>query len=184
MSPNNNPNHQSTHKLGKTFVFLAWVILILMMTYFFDNIVGVDENPNEEVATNTLYDGSKTVLIQSNPNNQYIITGEINQKKVVFLVDTGATDVVIPGRIANKLNLQKGTPVTAHTASDKITVYLTRLEQLKIGEIELYNIRANINPYMPGNYILLGMSALKDLQLLQKKGTLKIIQNPQSIERY
>jgi len=38
------------------------------------------------------------------------------------------------------------------------------------------NVRASINPYMDGEEILLGMSALKQLELLQQGKTLTLKQ--------
>ncbi|MEN8778210.1 MAG: retroviral-like aspartic protease family protein, partial [Glaciecola sp.] len=50
----------------------------------------------------------------------------------------------------------------------------TQLNSLSIGPIELQNIRANINPGMQSDKILLGMNVLKDLELTQLNNQLTI----------
>jgi aspartyl protease family protein len=44
----------------------------------------------------------------------------------------------------------------------------TNIQRLSIGDIQLDNVRANLNPGFKANEILLGMSALKQLEFTQK----------------
>jgi aspartyl protease family protein len=54
-----------------------------------------------------------------------------------------------------------------NTANGSITVYPTKLQQLSIGNIYLYDVSAHINPSMQSDQILLGMSALKRVEFSQ-----------------
>ena len=63
------------------------------------------------------------------------------------------------------------------TANGVVTIYQTRLNSLTIGEIELYNIDASINPAMNAGAILLGMSALGQIEFSQQGDTLTLRQN-------
>ena len=49
---------------------------------------------------------------------------------------------------------------------------------MQLGELSVDNVRANINPGMRGNEILLGMSFLKQLEFTQRGDTLTIRQYP------
>ena len=94
--------------------------------------------------------------------------------KVQFLLDTGATDVVIPQAQADKLNLTRGTAAQVVTANGIITVYPTTLNSLTLGGLTARNISGVINPYMDQATVLLGMSFLKNLSLVQYQGTLTL----------
>ena len=48
----------------------------------------------------------------------------------------------------------------------------TEINKLSIGQITLYNVDANINPGMQSGHVLLGMSALKQLEFTQRGNTL------------
>ena len=104
------------------------------------------------------------------------MTGTINRQPAEFLLDTGATDVVIPASLAGALKVSRGRPLRAMTANGPITVYETRLEELSIGAITLHDVRANINTAMQASEILLGMSALKQIEFVQRGDSLTLTQ--------
>jgi aspartyl protease family protein len=87
---------------------------------------------------------------------------------VVFLLDTGATNVSVPLHLANSLNLVGGVTYPVQTANGIVQVTQTTIAQLSIGDIQLYNVQANINPADQSDEILLGMSALRQLEFTQK----------------
>ena len=49
-----------------------------------------------------------------------------------------------------------------------LSVARTELNSVSIGDITVYNVRANLNPGMNGEQILLGMSVLKQLEFTQR----------------
>ncbi len=55
--------------------------------------------------------------------------------------------------------------------------YRTRIDTLRIGDIELRDVDAAIVPGMGGNEVLLGMSALRQLDFTQRGGELVLRQN-------
>jgi aspartyl protease family protein len=156
-------------KLGKGMIIMAWVLGLLLLTWYFNHRNATQENPNQNLATT-----GQTVILQRNASHHYVFTGSINNQSTVFLLDTGATDVTIPQKLAQQLALKKGYPYKASTANGTITVYATIIETLSLGSIVLHNVRAVINPSMGGNEVLLGMSALKNLQFSQKGEQLTI----------
>jgi aspartyl protease family protein len=103
--------------------------------------------------------------------------GKINGEEVSFLLDTGATQVAIPTQVARHLGLQAGAAITISTANGRATAHRTRLERLQLGDIVLTDVEALIAPGMDGDDVLLGMSALKQLEFTQRGGTLMLRQS-------
>jgi len=105
-----------------------------------------------------------------------VFDGEINRQKVTFLVDTGATTTAIPGKLQRKLGLRQGPATSVSTANGTTTAYLTRLDQLSFGDIELFEVKASIIPGMRTDEVLLGMNVLKHFELVQSGNQLVIRQ--------
>ena len=122
--------------------------------------------------------GIREVVLERNRQGHYVANGEINGIPVTFLLDTGATDVAIPAEIALEANLVSGLAQQASTANGVVTVYSTRINKLTLGNIVLYNIEASITPSMLGGIILLGMSALQQIEFTQRGATLTLRQLP------
>jgi len=145
-----------------------WVALLGVLTWFFADFLEGQYNPNQQVVTRMDAGDVAETVLQRNRYGHYVATGEINETEVRFLVDTGASDVNIPSGVAERLVLRRGTAHYANTANGTITVYATRLDRVRLGNIVLHDVRASINPHMQGEDILLGMSFLKDLELVQR----------------
>jgi len=170
------PAEERTRQLGKGMIFIAWLLIFAMLIWFFGVLEKNKRNPNQNVSTNVLNGGEKEVVLQSSRHGHYIATGKINNQDVTFLVDTGASYVSIPERVANKVGLKKGAELLVSTANGTVTVYATTLDQVSLGEITLYNIRADINPHMDSDEILLGMSFLRSLSVIHQGDKLTIRQ--------
>jgi len=158
---------ESSSKIGQGMIFIAWLLLLALLTYGFNNYLEQQNNPNQNISAEQ-YSNIAEVRLKQNRYGHYVATGKINDIAVTFLLDTGATVISIPEHIASKLQLEKGYPSQSRTANGTITVYGTRLDSVGIGSIELNNIRASINPHMSGDEILLGMSFMKHLEMIQK----------------
>ena len=99
---------------------------------------------------------------------------KINGTDVVFLLDTGATTVSIPSNVAEKIGLEYGRKQQVGTANGVIDVYSTKLSSVQLGGITMNNIRGHINPYMDNSTVLLGMSFMRDLEIIQKGDSLTL----------
>lgn len=159
---------------GKTFTWLAWLALLAVFVLLFDELIAKQENPNRNVDSYTNQQGFTEVILKQNRYGHYVTTGEINNQAVTFLLDTGATQVSIPGPVAERLNLSGGRSYRVNTANGQVKVYQTTLSELRIGEIILYNVAAHINPAMQAEEILLGMSALRRIEFTQAGKTLTL----------
>ncbi len=117
-------------------------------------------------------EGAQVTLIDGNERGHFVFIGTINQVPVKFFYDTGATDIAIPQSVANYLRLKEGRRTNFHTANGMGYGFDTILDTVAIGHIELSNIDATITPGMDGDEILLGMSFLKQLDILHSEGKL------------
>lgn len=160
--------HSSPRKLGIGMYTIAWCCLFILLALFFQEQIDDQYNPNHTFNSQTNQQGQVEVILKPNRQHHYVTQGSINGQPVIFMLDTGATDVVVPKNLADTLQLRAGRSATANTANGKVRVYATQLASLKIDKIQLFNVRASINPNMPGQVILLGMSALKQIEFSQK----------------
>ena len=87
------------------------------------------------------------------------------------------TQVAVPSAVAERLGLARGAPIVISTANGRATGHRTRLASLRLGDIELRDVAALIAPGMDGDEVLLGMSALQQLEFSQKGGTLVLRQS-------
>ncbi len=175
--PSGQPAH-STRRLGIGMIAAAWVVLLGLLTLLFGDWLESQQNPNSNVQGRVLESGVREVVLRRNRSGHYVATGRINGQPVRFLLDTGATTVSVPAGLAGPLGLNRGRAQLANTANGVVTTYATRLESVALGELRVENVRANINPGMRGNEILLGMSFLKQLEFTQRGDTLTIRQYP------
>ncbi len=163
-------------RAGRILLVLAWCAGLFLATRFFGEWEQRRENPNTQVSSQQV-DGYIEVKLVGNGQGHFVADGQINGQPVNFMLDTGATDVSIPAGLAERLNLEKGAPVMLSTANGRSQGYRTRLQQLKLGDIVLHDVRALVAPGLSGDQVLLGMSALKQLEFTQRGGTLLLRQS-------
>ncbi|MGS2723843.1 retropepsin-like aspartic protease family protein [Porticoccus sp. GXU_MW_L64] len=173
MTPQQTPSPEKT--MGRGMMIAGWLIVLALLTWVFGDWEESRYNPNRDVTSSTT-GGQVEVTLKRNRWGHYVANGTINGKVVTYLLDTGATDVSIPGHLETKLNLRRGRSHNASTANGTIQVYSTTVDKFTLGKIEMRNVRASINPHMRENEILLGMSVLQHLELVQRGDTLTIRQ--------
>ena len=156
-------------------LFIAIIIGMAMMTWFFAGVEERQNNPNTNPVS-LIGEDNIEVPLQRNRFGHYLVKGQINDSPVAFLLDTGATDVVVPEETAKRLNLPYGRRGQAMTANGRVTIYRTRITELQVGKIKLYEVDASINPHMSEGAILLGMSALSKIEFTQSGSTLTLRQ--------
>lgn len=140
-------------------------------------IKDVIPNPNVAPFAYQSPQGVKQVVLELNQNNSYLVEGLINGQPVTFVVDTGASQVSIPKRIAAYLNLKpQGCPSHARTANGLVEVYSTHLATVTVGNIELPRVSAMLNLSDTSEHVLLGMSFLKRLSFQYREGKLILTQ--------
>ncbi|SUD42561.1 transporter [Pseudomonas fluorescens] len=153
-------------RAGRVLMFVAWGAGLFLATRFFGQWEARQENPNA-VVTSQQHEGYIEVKLVG------------NGQPVDFMLDTGATDVAVPAELAERLGLKRGLQVTLSTANGRSQGYRTHLDRLQLGDIVLQDVRALVAPGLGGEQVLLGMSALKQLEFTQRGGTLLLRQTRQ-----
>ncbi len=166
----------NSDRIGVVMTVLAWLVVLGLLGAFFSGWMDKLNNPNQQVRTELRADGVREVVPRQNRAGHYLASGTINGHPVTFLLDTGATSVSVPASIASRMGLKRGAPLRANTANGVVTTYATRLDQVRLGNIALNNVRADINPHMRGKDVLLGMSFLRKLEFTQRNRELTIRQ--------
>ena len=162
-------------RMGKFMVGAMWLVLLGLLTLFFNDVLEKQFNPNQQIAS-VHRNGQEEIVLERNKYGHYVASGMINQQPVVFMLDTGATDISIPANVARRLGLEAGRPLTYQTANGPAVNYATQLDSVSLGDITLHNLPASINPNVDQDDVLLGMSFLKHLEFTQKGNTLTLRQ--------
>jgi len=102
----------------------------------------------------------------------------INNVPMRFLIDTGATKTVIPGKFAASARLPYGNFIQTNTAGGKATARETTIKNFKLGNIVINNLDAQINNHL--HEVLVGMNTLKHFKITQINGILTLTPNSRS----
>jgi aspartyl protease family protein len=172
---------EPTNKYGKTFAIIAWLILMLLLFVFFQDTISKQLNPNQQLHSVQGTQGEIRTVLTRNKNGHYVGTALVNEIPVDFMLDTGATTIAIDADTARTLGLPFGQPIRVNTANGVTRAFMSRVQSLQLGDILLHDIPASIVPNLTssgGNAeILLGMSALKQLEFHQQGNQLTLIQH-------
>lgn len=106
-----------------------------------------------------------TVSLRAAANGHFVADALVNGTHVSFIVDTGATDVVLRRVDAARLGIDLDAlsyVVPAHTANGDTFVAFVDLEEITIGAIRVEGVTASV-PLNDLNHSLLGMSFLRRL---------------------
>jgi aspartyl protease family protein len=111
--------------------------------------------------------GRSSVTLTQQDNGHFMTQGIVNGSgSVRFLVDTGATDVVLTSADADRLNINyRHSPVgVMGTANGTTTAYHLMLNSVKIGDIVINQVQADVVENLTG-ISLLGMSFLNRTEM-------------------
>ncbi len=165
-------------RLGTAMALLAWLVVLALLTLFFNDLLQEQRNPNRRVQGEVREDGVREVVLHRNRAGHYLANGSLNGHPVVFLVDTGATDVALAQRLAEQLGLPRGRTVMLSTANGVARGYRTVLDEVALGSIRRQSVRATAVPELTVDEVLLGMSFLENLELIQRGKQLTLRQYP------
>jgi aspartyl protease family protein len=147
---------------------LAWIAiglaLVTLYTYQ-DGFKALAQNMLLAIDPSQPHVEAGAVTIRENSDGHFTASADVNGARVRFLVDTGASDVVLTKADARHAGidvdtLDYTTPVS--TANGNTMVAPVRLRSIRVGSITVKDVRAQV----AGNgldYSLLGMSYLRRL---------------------
>jgi aspartyl protease family protein len=104
--------------------------------------------------------GGNKIVLPMGSGGHFMANGTVNGRAIQFMIDTGATTVGLGVSDAQRLGLdyQKGTPVRMNTANGVAQGWIVKLQSVRIGDVEVYEVDAVVGPNMP--FALLGNSFL------------------------
>lgn len=152
---------------GAATLTLVWLVIIGALYGIFFVWLAREENPNPRHLL-LQQEQQGEVVLKRNRAGHYVADGEINGERVVFLLDTGATQVALPIQLARRLNLRLGPTVTVQTAAGPAPGYQTRLDSVRLASIEMRNVTALVSDGLDPDMVLLGMNFLKRLEMVQR----------------
>ena len=119
--------------------------------------------------------GSQRIVLTADSQGHFMPPGQINGRAVQFMVDTGATLVILSESDAKRINLkyEQGQKVRVSTANGGAVGYQVRLDSVKVGDAQAYAVPAIVLPQaMP--YVLLGNSFLTRFQMQRQNDQLTL----------
>lgn len=141
-------------------------VLVLAFTYQTE-LNDVWLRVRSEIAPSYAVEPSATLLaITESPGDEFLVMGTVNGEPVKFLIDTGATDIVLNPSDAKRLGIDMAALRFTHatqTANGKGLAAPYTIGQLDIGPIHLTNVAASVNETDMGSS-LLGMAFLKRMK--------------------
>lgn len=117
--------------------------------------------------------GLKSVRIRKNEQGQFVARGDIDGAQTTFLIDSGASTVILRQSDARKAGIDTGAlqyTVPVRTANGETTAAAVRLRSLTVGTIRMEGVEALVAE--PGNLNenLLGMTFLRRLRSYEFSG--------------
>ncbi len=161
-----NPHRGS----GVAMLWIAWLLLLGGGWWVADHWLARQANPNQQ----PVITAQGEVVLQRNRDGHYVADGEINGRKVTFMVDTGATSVALSSRLARAINVQRGAAIQVETANGLALGYQTRLNAVRLGDIVVHDVSAVFSDGMMDDTVLLGMSFLKHVEFTQRANQLTL----------
>ena len=108
-----------------------------------------------------------TVTLPADSRGQFYANGMVNGAHVRFMVDTGATSILLPASDAARLGVdyQRGERWQIQTANGNAPAYHVVLDSVTLGDITLHNVDAVVAEAAGLDVALLGMSFLNRTEM-------------------
>ena len=118
--------------------------------------------------------GTRIALAESS-GGHFMTAGQINGRAVQFMVDTGATHIVMSLLDAERagIDYKSGQRVHLTTANGETEGYRIKLNAVRVGDVEVYDVDAVVTPQaMP--FLLLGNSFLARFQMKRENNQMTL----------
>ena len=148
---------------------VAWLLIFGGIYWYFNGWEATQNNPN---SAQVLRGQQGELTLIRNRAGHYVADGEINGRRVTFLLDTGATAGALPSALSRELGVKLGAAVTVQTANGSAAGYETRLDSVRLGPIEMRDVGALVANGLDTETVLLGMSFLKRVEFMQREDRL------------
>lgn len=168
-------------KAGHILRYAFWWILIgasIFTAYSFrDEAESVKDRLLGELMPHRAQNIDGNVVLRMSDNGHFVVEALVDGTKVTFLVDTGASDVVLSPNDAKRLGFDESSlkfTKIYQTANGIIRGAPVRLGKIAIGTLQIDEVRASVNG-APMSESLLGMSFLERLSGFEVTGNSLIL---------
>jgi aspartyl protease family protein len=129
------------------------------------------------VATTAFGAGGDRVTLAADSRGHFVTTGVVNGTSLRFLVDTGASSIVLSSADARRIgvNYLAGTRSFTQTANGTVQVYNVKLDTVRVGDITVNNVDASVIEGDKLPIALLGMSFLNRMEMRRDNSSLTLI---------
>lgn len=161
-------NEAQPKLLGSILLIIGWIIAIALLGYLYHKSIYAAKPAVFNVDTDVI-----KITIHRQRDGHFRIPAFINGKKIVFLIDTGATKTALAQSIAKEIGLSFDYPVKAYTANGEVAAFLTQINFIDIGPLKLQNVSAIILLDLHDQG-LLGMNVLKQFTMTQHEDIMEL----------
>jgi aspartyl protease family protein len=160
---------KSSKALGHVAIWLGLIVVLVGGYAFRPELIFVKDRMAAVLLPGRAIDkgGGTIVINKRSDENHFIIAGHVNNQSTSFMLDTGASAVVLTHDTAQQLGLlanEDSYTQTVSTANGLTKVAPIRIEELRIGSIILQDVKASVARRGELDENLLGMSFLSRLK--------------------
>jgi clan AA aspartic protease (TIGR02281 family) len=131
--------------------------------------LAVEDEPEEE--------GDLEYVVRAGSSGHFLIEAWVNGEPITFLVDTGASDIVLTLDDARRIGLEPRTLAFTQrfaTANGEVRGAPVVLREIRVGQLRVFDMPASVNEAAL-EVSLLGMSFLEQLSGYEVRGTRLIL---------
>lgn len=122
-------------KWGPAGIVLFWLVVMGLLYLAMDRAL----KPAPVVVT-----ASGDLVIPKSRNGHFHVAGEVNGQPVNFMVDTGASLVVVSEAFARRAGLPEGAPVTFRTANGELPGRVVQGVPVAVGPVAVSAVRVGV----------------------------------------
>jgi aspartyl protease family protein len=116
--------------------------------------------------------GDLEQVVRAGPNGHFLVEAVVNGVPIDFMIDTGASHIMLALQDARKLGFSAGNLEFSQefeSANGTVRAAPVELRELRVGQLQLYDVEASVNGG-PLPISLLGMSFLQELSSYEVAG--------------
>ena len=164
--------------LGKAFIWIVIFLGLIVGYSFKPALIDIKERLTAQLFPQyAIVDESGEVSIRKSENGHFQVKAMVNGKPVLFMVDTGASSIVLSAQDAERIGFKHDAlhfNQFYNTANGQVRGASIRLNSIQIGSIHLQDMPASVNGGQM-NQSLLGMRFLEQLSSYTVEGDTLIL---------
>lgn len=154
------------------------IALLLVLGYSYRDVIMSSRLVAELMPSRPIVNAEGALVVRAGDNGHFFVDAEVNGAMVKFMIDTGASDIVLSPRDARRAGYALADlkyTRAYNTANGVVGGAPVMLDSLKVGPVEIRDIPASVNgAEMDGS--LLGMTFLRQFREYRVEGNSLILQ--------